>query len=239
MIDHDELLTAALDHLVPRSDDRGDWERVLREATRMTSGEAPRRARHGPSRRRILAVVIAAVLATLIAVPAVALIDWPLRDRSAPRPSGDIVVVESGRSGSSIWELTAYTTDGNGVCLTLTIDPRTTREIATQNCGPVAREAPTGQVHLHSVGLARANVGRDDLPPFAFGHTVAAIERVDIVLADGERVEVETTPPPSELPVPLRFFAVALPSDAPVELVVARERGGGVHERFAPPHGAR
>jgi hypothetical protein len=229
-------VAAALDNVLPRTGETGDWARILRDA-RTPSKTRLVRLMDAARRRRLVAVAVASLLAALVAVPALAVgkdwwFDWWFLDFGGPRPVTEIAEVASGSSRAGRWVMTAYVSEDEGLCVALTMErPSST---GAQACGAPVRGAPDaseGQAPAHWLGYTYASGDKDE-PAFVFGPTAAAVRRVDVILADGETQSVETIAAPDALGLPLRFYVAEVPTHTPVQTLVARETTGTEVERL-------
>jgi hypothetical protein len=223
MSDYPPALKQALDRIAPSfAGERGDWQRVLRDAgvhvPSRTRGDRPLlRTRR---RRRVVAVIAAAALLAIVAVPALGVGRdlFPLRFLvpGEPQPLRGPAVVTSGTSSGARWTLTAYTTR-RGICVDLE-----TPKGGGGSCGGYAGTAigPSATGFSNEIPSVR----------FAYGAVAERVAAVKLLLADRTVVAVEPLPAPAELDVPLRFYIVELRADAVVRAIVAEDASGVVLE---------
>ena len=104
-------IAGILDELTPRFDgERGNWERVLRDAARR------RRLRRvvTPRRLALLAAVLAAILIPLVAVAASQ--NWWFLHGGGPEAISPVVVVKEGVWDGHPWQLVAFRSATDGLC---------------------------------------------------------------------------------------------------------------------------
>jgi hypothetical protein len=233
MSEYDPHVAAALDRVLPPTLEAGDWARVLRDAEASGSKRQLAALLAAARRRRALAFAAICLLATLVTVPALAVTKgWWFLDFGGPPPQSKVVVVESGVSAEGRWVMTAYLSESHGLCVALTMErPSST---GAQSCGAPVRGVPDasgGKAPRHWLGYTYTS-GDAATPAFVFGPAAAAVERVDIFLADGTTESVDTIAAPQGLGLPLRFFVTEVGTQTRVQAVVARSASGKALERL-------
>ena len=239
MTDHDPRLRATLDRLVPRPAAQPPaWQDLLREA----AAAPPRRFRWPStrlkgSRPRLLVPALAVVATALVAIPALALSrDWWFLGTGTPQPASQVAVLEAGRAAGIDWTLTSYLSKDKGVCVALTLDVGQ-RDTGSLDCGADVRGEPTGGSSAgrarHWVGSVYYSLGLYDFPDFVYGLAAEGVDRVDVVLSDGQTLRTPTLDGPTSLPVAIDFYAVPLPAGGSVKSVIARDRSGTALETRA------
>lgn len=238
MADFDPALAAVLDEVLPLDGDRGDWERVLADATQA----APRRRRIVGrfSRRRLVVVVAAAVVAALIPLVAVAADQgWWFFSSSgvkAPPATSDVVVVKRGSWHGTPWALAAYRTKRQGLCIGFTPNPPagpapspTVWDQAMFGCGAAVRGTP-GLPPTKTVHQLAFYSSVDSNSTAIEGATAADVTQVELLHADGSITKVPTIAAPPDLHTGVRFFvAVFGPADA-IRAITAIGKSGNVLE---------
>jgi hypothetical protein len=217
MTPHDTDIRFALDTLIPRRDDHGDWNRILREAQQSRRGLTRVR-----SNKRLALVLAAAILAgSLAAVSALGVAnDWWFA-----RPSSQVKVDTITTSGGSSWTLKAAVSEREGACVSLVADDGGK---SAQGCDVSVRGAnDPAETRLHA--LSYVVTGTQFGPAFVFGAAAADVASVEVALADGEIITTKTVPAPSRL-AGLRFYAVEIPAAASPVALVARDTAGAASE---------
>ena len=219
MSERDSLVAEALDRLQPMPGERGDWDRVVRDAA--------------AERRRVRPLVVALAVLVVVAVavvPAIAVKGWWFLGQGSPKPVTDVAVVTTLRAGDAIWKLTAYVSESNGLCVGLT--PEQPGPSGGESCGSgVVGEPNLSRAKApvrHYVGYAELRSGGDLL----FGPAASDVASVEAELAGGRVVETPTVEAPPTLHTSLRFYAVALPPETMVQALVARDESGAILERW-------
>lgn len=251
MAEFDAVIAALLDEAVPRSDDRGQWERVLADARLR---QQPWWTRGLATRRRRLAVFATATL-VMAAIPLTALgvaNDWWFL-ASSPSPAGPIVVVRSGRWNGIPWTLAAYRSKTNGLCLGLTPNPPAGRpqpghgsQTAALACGTSVRGTPGGSsaTKSHDVGYLSASRASSGFPGYVTGPAANDVTHVKVMLANGTTVAVRTFPAPRKLGISVRFYLARINAPVTAHTVIALDSRGHVLERLSirqpknPRHGS-
>jgi hypothetical protein len=232
---HDE----DLDQLAPQIAWRPDWADVLKRA-----GVQPARARRRLTRRRAL-LALAVVL--LVAVPLAAYAtsnDWWFLNGSAPVPVNAPVVIKEGEWSGHGWELVAYRSATDGLCVSVTPKGSDIHgQGGAMGCAPIAgvsRTSRTKQTPDMTITYLSGGV-TIKLPPYIAGPVVETATEVEIRYRDGEVVKAPTFPGPDSLGH-VRFYAVQLPADlAPkprrlfdIDKVIGRSTDGSVVACLVP-----
>lgn len=214
-----------LDRLAPALPWEPDWNDVLRRAGQRPAGDF--RPRPVLTRRRMVVglVVLAAVLIPLAALAA-ANDWWFLRSGNAPHPVRGPVVVKEGTWSGRAWQLIAYPSATDGLCLSVT--PKDAKQSgfgAAMGCGPfagVSRTAETKKSPDMTITYLAGAGG--PLPPYIVGPVIEQATEVEIRLTNGQSLSVQTFAgsPPLEH---IRFYATEL-----TEAVAPTESGRGIPE---------
>jgi hypothetical protein len=218
-----DLLDAALHELVPTfADEQPDWLDVVARA------EVVAPARRGFSTRRRLVLALVVLVAVLI--PLAALADandwWFFKTPGSPTPTGAPVVVKTGEWDGHPWQIVAYPSTTDGLCVSMT--PKTSNNNsagAAMGCGPFAGIARTGatkaspdmRITFLSGSATKA------LPAYIIGPVVEQAATVAIRFNDGKTLHTPTfsAPPPLEH---VRFYASPLPQDETAEKIPSPSR---------------
>ena len=208
-------IALALDALVPVfENERGDWERVIRDARRSD----PRRRL--PARPIVvLAALLAAILIPLVAVAA-SQEWWFFRFDGAPSPATPVAVVQEGVWDGKPWQLLAYRSTTDGICFGITPTNSHPGEGAGMNCDQidgVPRTADSKPYARH--GITFLEVSASELPTYVAGPVVYRAAEVAIHFDDGTVVRTPTFAAPESLGSAIRFYVVRLPSNDPQPLI--------------------
>lgn len=239
MSDDDRTLAAVLDAVLPQTAAAGNWEEVVQATGR------PRLAREfvrSVSRRRLLVVGALAIVVVLTPLTAFAVSSsWWFFNTALPVPSpvGDVVVVKQGQSDGIPWTLTAYQTQNHALCISLTPNPPSdSPATASQSLGASASslgcgslrgisDAPDSTTAPELTFVAATYTGTDGAEvEVVAGGTAADVAEVATLNNAGGQITAETTPAPSDLGLPIRFFAVQLPSGSKPSAVRALDANG-------------
>jgi hypothetical protein len=197
-----------LDRLAPAHGWVADWSDVLERAgVRHSAGLVTKR-------RVLLAlVVLAAVLVPLAAIGAEN--DWWfLRFGGTPAPTSAPVIVKEGEWGGHPWQLIAYPSTTDGLCVSITPkDARVDGTGGAMGCGPFAgisrtpetKSSPDMTITFLSGGASA------DLPAYIVGPVIAKATTVEIRFGNGEVLRVPTFAGPESLGH-VRFYAMQLPA---------------------------
>lgn len=198
----------ALDRLAPAHAWAPDWPDVLERA-----GE--QRSTRVVTRRRLILVVavLAAVLLPLAALGA-ANDWWFLKAGSAPMPTKSPTVVKEGEWDGHRWQLIAYPTGTDGLCVSMT--PKGSEREgsgAAMGCGPFAGVARTSETKASPDITITFLMGAssDDLPGYIAGAVIEQAATVEIRFGNGEVLRVPTFAGPEPLEH-IRFYAAQLPA---------------------------
>jgi len=222
MNDH---MSDVLDGLVPAfADERGDWERIVRDARVQT-------------RRRVRRVAIAAVVLAAIAIPLAALAAsqdwWFFRFGRAPTPVTGVAIVKRGTWSGKHGELVAYRSATDGLCFSMTPLLGHGSTGAGMSCDQIAGVPRTPRSKPYTphgmTYLAGSSAG---FPPYIVGPVVEAADVVVIHLATGRIVRTRTFDAPKALGAAIRFYAARLePRDLPPVRRPAIEKLVGLDDR--------
>jgi hypothetical protein len=215
---------AALDRLAPVLPWQADWSDVLRRAGEGEAGRVvPRRFR---KRRLVVAfVVLAAVLIPLAALAATN--DWWFfASGTVPKPVSAPVVVKEGEWSGYAWQLIAYPSGTDGLCVSVTPKGRT--DVGVMGCSPfvgVSRTATTKASPDMAITYL-AGSSPDGRPAYIVGPVIDKASEVEIRFTNGQTIRVPTFSAPAPLEH-IRFYATGLsdsvispgPKSAPVSLV--------------------
>jgi hypothetical protein len=207
----DQEIAAVLDELTPRfKSEPGDWDRVLTEGLASGFGLTST-----PRRKFILALTAVAVIATLIAVPALAISQgwWFPKSPDWPQPIGNVATVKTLEvDDGSLWNLDAYLTQGGGLCYGIN---RTggINESGSAACGPELAQQPSPKPGADYNVLGYLAVGFSGNVEFICGETAPDVVTIDVTLADGNVISTATVPAPESLETPLRFYFTEIPED--------------------------
>jgi hypothetical protein len=216
----------ALDQLVPALAWEPDWSEVLRRA-----GHAERRRWFA---RRRVAVLVVALVAVVIPLAALAAVKdwWFFRYGAAPTPAQAPVVVRTGEWEGHPWELSAYPSTTNGLCLSLTPTPAYG---AVLGCAPIAgapRSPETEPMPEMSITYLTGDGGRT-FPPYVVGAVVEGASQVEIRFDDGRTLRVPTFAAPQPLEH-VRFFATRAADANHVRSVAGLDEAGAVVACLVP-----
>lgn len=200
----DELL----DQLAPANGWVADWPDVLERAG------ARRSARLITKRRLVLALVaLAAVLVPLAAVGA-ANDWWFLRFGGTPVPASAPVVVKEGEWSGHPWQLVAYPSTTDGLCVSIT--PQGAGLDGTggaMGCGPFAGISRTPETKASpDMTITFLSGGASpELPAYIAGPVIDRATTVEIRFGTGKVLRVPTFTGPESLDH-VRFYATQLPA---------------------------
>jgi hypothetical protein len=215
MSEHAREVGTALEHIVPPiASVAGDWEAVLRDSRR---GRTP-----------LLALTIATLVVVFGVAPGLGLgrdVLWlGLYDEPA-----SLIELASGTSYSvGPWRIGVTGGGGGGIALDLVYGGE--RKVVA---GGVDAGLPGGATpgERHWVGYVTFFADAQ----FAFGPAAARVDRVDVVLTDGERIRAEIVSAPPEIRTPLRFYVAEIPVTLRVHSIVAYDESGTIlDERMLP-----
>ena len=221
-------IALALDTLVPAfENERGDWERVIRDARRSD----PRRRL--PARPIVvLAALVAAILIPLVAVAA-AQEWWFFRFDGAPPAATPVAVVQEGIWDGKPWQLVAYRSTTDGICFGIT--PTSGHQswagdglACTQVEGVPTTPESTRALPLGITYLEASGAG---LPPYVAGPVVDRAAEVAVYFHGGTVVRTHTFAAPESLGSAIRFYVVRLRADQPppsIEKLVGLDATGQI-----------
>ncbi|MDP9225277.1 MAG: hypothetical protein M3P18_15825 [Actinomycetota bacterium] len=177
---------------------QADWSDVLRRAGEGEAGRVvPRRFR---KRRLVVAfVVLAAVLIPLAALAATN--DWWFFESgTVPKPLSAPVVVKEGEWSGHAWQLIAYPSGTDGLCVSVT--PKGRKDVGTMGCSPfvgVSRTAATKASPDMPITYL-AGSGPEGRPAYIVGPVIDKASEVEIRFANGQTLRVRTFSAPAPLP---------------------------------------
>ncbi|MGH2988993.1 MAG: hypothetical protein ACRDMY_03855 [Gaiellaceae bacterium] len=236
-----------LDEFVPTFDqERGDWERVLKDASaaagsRVAGAEIPiRRGHRQRSLRRL--VIIAAVGAAAISIPFVAVAAsqnwWFFRFGESPTPLTDVMIVKTGTWDGIGWQLIAYRSSTDGICFGLTPESAgSAGEGAGLACDQIEGVPRTPQSKPDVPhGISYLSGSSEGLPRYIVGPVLDTAAEVAIHLDDGVVLRTPTFAAPDELGSAIRFYATQLPKSfrevepprSPIEKLVGLSADGRI-----------
>src|SRR4051812_41262606 len=179
----------ALELLAPALAWQADWSDVLLRAGEAKAGSVPSMR----FRKRRVVVALAVLAAVLIPLAAVAATNdwWFLRFDSAPRPTHGPVVVKKGEWSGHPWEMVAYPSATDGLCISVT--PKGGAG-AAMGCGPVVgaprtretKNSPDMKITFLFSGAGGA------LPSYVVGPVIEQASEVEIRFVDGRSLQVPT-----------------------------------------------
>jgi hypothetical protein len=183
-----------------------DWPDVLQRAG---AGHSTRRV----TRRRMV-IVLAVLAAVLVPLAALAASNnwWFLKLGHGPVPTNAPLVVKEGTWDGHPWQLIAYPSTTDGLCVSVT--PRgSTSEGAAMGCGtftgisrtPETKAAPDMTITYLSGGAS------DKLPAYVAGPVIEKAVTVEIRFANGDVMRVPTFTAPEPLSH-VRFYATPIPT---------------------------
>jgi hypothetical protein len=215
-----------LDRLAPASQWRADWGDVLRRAgERQPARFVPRRL---PKRyRRIVAVVLLVAVLVPLAAFGAANDWWFLESGGAPIPANAPVVMKEGQWGGHPWQLIAYQSSTDGLCVSVT--PKGSAENGeggALGCGPFAGVSRTAETKT-SPDMTITFLGGSatkELPAYIAGPVIDEASEVELHFASGQTLRVPTFAASAPLEH-IRFYATQLPASVvPSRLQPARFR---------------
>lgn len=196
-----------LDRLAPAHAWVSDWPDVLQRA-----GE--RRSARIVTKRRLVMVfaVLAAVLVPLTTLGA-ANDWWFLKFGGGPTPAKAPVVVKEGEWDGRPWQLIAYPSTTDGLCVSVTPKGSTgDGEGGALACGTFAGIARTPETKESPNMTITFLIGSSEkLPTYIAGPVIGKASAVEIRFGSGEVLRVPTFAGPEPLQH-IRFYATQLPS---------------------------
>jgi hypothetical protein len=201
-----------LDTLAPAVGWAPDWHDVLARAGTATSAR-----RFVTKRRLVLALAVALVVAVPFVAYGAASDWWFLTSGNAPTPVNAPVLVKEGEWSGHAWQLVAYRSTTDGLCLAVTPKGADVQgEGAAMSCAPIAGVPRTSETKpspdmtvTYMAGAAMAK-----LPPYVVGPVVGGATEVEIHFRTGSVVKTPTFPGPSELGN-VRFYATPTSAASP------------------------
>jgi hypothetical protein len=198
----DELL----DQLLPAQAWAPDWTDVLR------------RAGAGPSIRRVtkrrFVVVLAVLAAVLVPLAALGATNdwWFLKLGHGPTPTNAPVVVKEGTWDGHPWQLIAYPSTTDGLCVSVT--PKgSAGEGGAMGCGTFAGIARTPETKASPDMTITylSGAASNNLPAYIAGPVIEKASTVEIHFANGDVMRVPTFTAPEPLSH-IRFYATPIPA---------------------------
>lgn len=197
-----------LDRLAPTYAWASDWPDVLERA------EERRSTRLVTKRRVVIGfVLLAAVLVPLAALAAVN--DWWFLKFGGPTPTSAPLVVKEGAWGGHPWQLIAYPSTTDGLCVSMT--PKGWASVGkggAMECGPfadVARTAETTASQDMTIAYLKVSA-TNELPVYIVGPVIDTALTVEVRFGNGQDLRVPTSPGPPPLDH-VRFYATPIPAD--------------------------
>jgi hypothetical protein len=196
-----------LNRLAPADGWVPDWPDVLQRA-------GQRRSARLVTKRRlvVLFAVLAAVLAPLAALGAAD--DWWFLSGGAPTPTKAPVVVQEGEWDGHPWQLIAYPSTTDGLCVSVSPKGSTgDRQGGAMGCGTFAGVARTPETKAspNMTITYLSGAASTQLPAYIAGPVIGKATTVEIRFANGDVVRVPTFLGPEPL-AHVRFYATQLPS---------------------------
>lgn len=198
----DELL----DRLAPAHEWLSDWPDVLQ------------RAGAGPSARLVtrhrMVIVLAVLAAVLVPLAALGAANnwWFLKFGNGPTPTNAPVVVKEGEWDGHPWQLIAYPSTTDGLCVSVT--PKgSAGEGAAMGCGTFAGIARTPETKASpdmTITFLSGSASKE-LPAYIAGPVIDKASAVEIRFASGDVLRVPTFAAPEPLSH-IRFYATQLPA---------------------------
>jgi hypothetical protein len=197
-----------LDRLAPAHGWVADWSDVLERSGARES------ARLVTKRRLVLALVVfAAVLLPLVAVGA-ANDWWFLRFGGTPVPASAPVIVKEGEWGGHPWQLVAYRSTSDGLCVSITPQGAgVDGNAGAMGCAPFAGVSRTPETKASpDMTITFLSGGASPhLPAYIAGPVIEQATTVEIRFGNGDVVRVPTFTGPESLGH-VRFYATQLPA---------------------------
>jgi hypothetical protein len=204
-----------LDVLAPALPWEPDWPDIL-ERAQLRPGQ--RRPGFAVPRGRLvlLLVLIAVIAAPLLAYGAAN--DWWFLGSGSPEPVSAPVIVKEGSWDGHAWQLIAYLSTTDGLCLAIT--PRGSAldgQAGAMACGPLVGVPRTAKTKRSPDMTITYLVGSatEELPAYIIRPVVAEARRVEVRFTDGHTLRLPTFAGPSSLGQ-VRFYASPLRAGAPL-----------------------
>jgi hypothetical protein len=216
---------AFLDLLAPADAWMSDWPDVLERA------RTEAKARRVTKRR----VVIAFVVLVAVLVPLVALAGandwWFLRSGIGPTPAKTPVVVKDGVWSGHAWQLVAYPSTTDGLCLAVVPKNSASQVAGGMNCSPfegIARTSSTKTSPDMTITYLMSSAS-SGLPAYIAGPVIDKASTVTIRFSNGAILHLPTFAARGSLSS-TRFYAAPLTGDVLKGLFKPPQTGG-----FTPP----
>ncbi len=140
----------------------------------------------------------------------------PDSDNGQPPEDMNGEPVATGTFDGVRWWLSAYVDGELGICSELATEEADGLGGSGAGCGPFEPDK-------HPIGLSVQSGGGASI---AYGEVPEYIERLELILANGERVSVDFYPKPEGFPLPVKFYVIApFPEDQAQELVAYDDSG--------------
>jgi hypothetical protein len=202
---------SALEQLVADATWRSDWEEVLARA-------GVNQHRRLLTRRRVV-VAVAVAAAVIIPLAAVAAANdwWFFRTPGAPTPTSAPDVVETGVWHGHPWQLVAYPSTTDGLCIAMIPGTGGTDDSSgsAMGCGTLEGIPRTAQTKPGAPDMKityLSGSATTALPAYIVGPVIEEATTVAIRLRDGTTIHTPTVIGPGRL-AHVRFYAVQLPSN--------------------------
>jgi hypothetical protein len=197
---------SVLEQLVSDGTWRPDWQDVLAH-----SGVVKRR-RLVTARRVAIAVAVAAAVSVPLAAVAAANDWWFFRIGAAPTPTSSPVVVKTGVWDGHPWQLVAYASETDGLCVSIVPGTDSASTSGAMSCAPIEGVARTAKTKPGAADMKityMSGSGGAELPKYVVGPVTEEATTVAIRFIDGTTVRTRAIagPPPLEH---VGFYAVQL-----------------------------
>lgn len=233
--------------------DDSDWLDVRRRARRPWQGVLARagavqRNRLLTHRRVIVAVAVAAAVIIPLAAVSAANDWWFFRTPGSPTPTSAPVVVKTGVWEGHPWQLVAYPSETDGLCVSMIAGTDDSYGSAI-GCGTVEGVPRTAQTKPGAPDMKITFLSGSPtavLPAYIVGPVIDQATSVAIRFSDGTTIHTPTFSGPSPLQG-VRFYAVQLPGSQvrpprtippfhamPIESVAGLDHSGRVVACLAP-----
>jgi hypothetical protein len=195
------------DRLAPAHGWTPDWPDVLARAG------VNRRARLVTKRRLVIVfVVLAAVLVPLVALGGAN--DWWFVHFGGPTPTQAPQVVQEGNWDGHPWQMTAYPSSTDGLCVAITPTDSSNGAGGAQECGTFAGIPRTAETTKDSSDMTitylAGTPGSSAFPAYIVGPVIDKAATVELRFANGATLRVPTFAGTQSL-TGVRFYATPLP----------------------------
>ena len=224
---------SALEQLVDDVAWQPDWPGVLARAGVV---RRPRLLTRG----RVI-VVLAVAAAVIIPLAAVAAANdwWFFRTPGSPTPTSAPVVVKTGVWGAHPWQLVAYPSETDGLCVSMVLGTGSGSSYgAAMGCAPIEGVARTTQTKPGAPDMTITYLSGSataELPAYIVGPVIEDATTVAIRWSDGTTIRTPTFAAPSPLEH-VRFYAAANPpyDISSMEWIAGLDHSGHVVACLAP-----